>query len=50
MPCTREVYIQRFPDCNLVLGTQGEHDHEVNHLLPINKYIEANKARKMDYL
>ena len=28
----------------------SEHDHEVNHPLPINYPIEASVARKIDYL
>ena len=34
----------------LVLGTQGEHDHEVNQPLPINKQIAASEASKIVYL
>ena len=28
----------------------SEHDHEVNHPLPINKLIAASETRKMHYL
>ena len=36
-------------DCILKVGP-SEHDHEVNHPLPINKLIAASETRKMHYL